>query len=119
MADKRIILICYSHSNFSYCCFVSNEDIFDERVEYQVSKRCYIRNKTISYITFKYIFISYFPENEDIHMNDNVNLSLSSYYQSNAINMFHVIAHEIGYSLSLNRISDPNYIMFLANIHSI
>ncbi len=58
----------------------------------------------------------YLTENGDIHMNDNVNWSLSSYYQSNAINMFYVIAHEIGYSLSLNHITDPNSIMFVAYI---
>jgi predicted Zn-dependent protease len=59
---------------------------------------------------------AYFPENGDIHMNDNVNWSLSFYYQENTINMFYVIAHEIGHSLGLNHISDPNSIMFPAYI---
>ena len=60
---------------------------------------------------------AYFPENGDIHMNDNVNWSLSFYYQPNTINMFYVIAHEIGHSLSLNHITDLNSIMFPAYLN--
>jgi hypothetical protein len=51
-------------------------------------------------------------------MNDNVNWSLSFYYQPNTINMFYVIFHEIGRSLGLNHISDPNSIIFPGKIRT-
>jgi hypothetical protein len=59
---------------------------------------------------------AYFPENGDIHLNDNVNWTLSFYYQQNTINMFYVIVHEIGHSLGLNHVNDINSIMYPAYI---
>jgi predicted Zn-dependent protease len=55
-----------------------------------------------------------FPKNGDIHMNDNINWSLSLKYEPNTINMFYVIAHEIGHSLGLNHISGVNSMIYPA-----
>jgi hypothetical protein len=57
---------------------------------------------------------AHFSENGEIHMNDNVNWSLSFNYQPNTINMFYIIAQEICHSLGLNYISDLNSIMYPA-----
>jgi predicted Zn-dependent protease len=57
---------------------------------------------------------AHFPENGDIHLNDNVKWSLSFNYQPNTVNMFYVITHEIGHSLGLNHINDVNSIMYPA-----
>src|SRR5271167_1314121 len=60
---------------------------------------------------------AFFPESGAIHMNDNVNWSLSFYPQPNTVNMFYVALHEIGHSLGLNHIIDLNSIMFPAYIN--
>jgi len=59
---------------------------------------------------------AHFPENGDIHLNDNVKWSLSFKNEPNTINMFYVITHEIGHSLGLNHINDVNSIMYPAYI---
>jgi predicted Zn-dependent protease len=57
---------------------------------------------------------AHFPENGEIHLNDNVKWSLSFKNEPNTINMFYVIAHEIGHSLGLNHINDESSIMYPA-----
>lgn len=55
---------------------------------------------------------AYFPEDGNIHLNDNIIWSLSFDFKENTINLFYTILHEIGHSLGLSHVSDYNSIMF-------
>ncbi len=96
-----------SHFTFDY---LYNDTSADIKISFISPKhKLFKEDNSFSNETLAHAF---FPENGHIHINDNINWGLSFFPDSENINLFYVILHEIGHSLGLNHVMNPKSIMF-------